>query len=317
MSNEHLNVFDALRKNGIAITPEQEQLIMKKFREEITYTPKVAIFGKTGAGKSSLTNALFGEKVCEVNDVERCTVKVQEINIGGMILYDCPGIGESETADENYIKMYNELLPKMDAILWVIKGDDRSFTVDLQFYQKVVSACIAKGDNKSIPLYFVLNQVDKIEPFRKWDEENHVPGSEQIVNIQRKIQYVSEVFSYPINKVIGVSACENYNLVELVNTIIMNMPKQRVSTFWGKLNQERLKKSTATYSMGQSTSSVHGNSPKPTYEDTEEYVRDAEESTFVKVVKTVVKTAAAAAIGVLLPPPLKAFWNIGKKLFGL
>lgn len=317
MKNEHLNVFDALRKNGIAITPEQEQLIMKKFHEEITYTPKVAIFGKTGAGKSSLTNALFGEKVCEVNDVERCTVKVQEINIGGMILYDCPGIGESETADENYIKMYNELLPKMDAILWVIKGDDRSFTVDLQFYQKVVSACIAKGDNKSIPLYFVLNQVDKIEPFRKWDEEHHVPGSEQIVNIQRKIQYVSEVFSYPINKVIGVSACENYNLVELVNTIIMNMPKQRVSSFWGQLDKERLKESTSVPISGQSTLSASGSGPKPSYEDTEGYVREAEESTFVKVVKTVVKTAAAAAIGILLPPPLKAAWNIGKKLFGL
>lgn len=317
MSNEHLNVFDALRKNGIAITPEQEQLIMKRFREEITYTPKVAIFGKTGAGKSSLTNALFGETVCEVNDVERCTIKVQEINIGGMILYDCPGIGESETADENYIKMYNELLPKMDAILWVIKGDDRSFTVDLQFYQKVVSACIAKDNNKSIPLYFVLNQVDKIEPFRKWDEENHVPGSEQIVNIQRKIQYVSEVFSYPINKVVGVSACENYNLVELVNMIIMNMPKQRVSTFWGKLDQERIKKSSSVPDEKLPKRSDQEAHPTPTYEDTEKYVHEAEESTFVKVVKAVVKTAAAVFVGSLLPPPIKSAWNIGKKFFGL
>ena len=224
-----LEVFDALRKAGIEITPEQEEMIMKRFNDKLNYKPKVAIFGKTGAGKSSLVNALFGKEVVEVNDIERCTIKVSKQDLGGMYLYDCPGIGESEHADAEYRKMYKELLPEIDVILWVLKGDDRAFAVDLEFYQKIIALCTT---NKSdFPLYFVVNQVDKIEPFRKWDEEHHCPGNEQIPNIQHKVRYVAGVFDYPVNKVVAVSANEKYGLYELLNVITMNLPEDKVQPF--------------------------------------------------------------------------------------
>lgn len=52
-------------------------------------------------------------------------------------------------------------------MLWVVKGDDRAFSADEHFYKNVLKP--VGGDEKVL---FVLNQVDKIEPFREWDEEN-------------------------------------------------------------------------------------------------------------------------------------------------
>lgn len=229
-----MNVFDALREKGIDISPEQEKLIMDSFNSKINYTPKVGVFGKTGAGKSSLCNALFGKKMCDVSDVEACTRETKSVDIGGINLIDCPGVGESNERDREYKRAYDNLLPTLDAILWVLKGDDRAFTVDKQFYDLIIS----NKAKEKLPFFFVVNQVDKIEPFRKWNEEAHRPGEEQEVNINKKREYISSVFSYPINKVIAVSANEGYNLVELVNTLVLNLPQEKQAMFYTTFKEE-------------------------------------------------------------------------------
>lgn len=77
--------------------------IVEAIKAEISrirnYTPKVAVFGDTGVGKSSLCNALFGKEIAEISDVEACTRKPQEILLSGsdagITLIDVPGIGEA------------------------------------------------------------------------------------------------------------------------------------------------------------------------------------------------------------------------------
>lgn len=209
---------------------EAKNKLQSGLNKAFDYEPKVAIFGKTGVGKSSLTNALFGKDACPVHDVEACTRNPQEVfmkldgDSKGIKLLDVPGIGESSERDEEYFRLYAEILKDADMVLWVLKGDDRTFTSDEEFYKTCMIPYIEKGK----PFVVAVNQVDKIEPFREWDIENCKPGSIQEGNIAKKIIYVAKQFgNLPVSQVVPVSANERYNLDKLTLTLVDKLPANK------------------------------------------------------------------------------------------
>jgi len=226
-------------KAGIPIPPEQREAIEARLNEILTYVPKVGVFGKTGVGKSSLCNALFGQDICVISDVESCTRDPQEVllNIGGkgIKLVDLPGIGENEARNAEYAMLYNSFLPELDLVLWVIKGDDRAFSTDSEFYENIVKPYV---NEQKLPFFFVVNQVDKIEPFREWDISAHKPGINQSANIDKKIEAVGRAFKYPKKNVIAISANEKYGLVDLVDTIAYALPKEKRMGFAREVPKE-------------------------------------------------------------------------------
>ena len=66
-------------KGRINVSPEQREQINNRISKIINYEPRVGVFGKTGVGKSSLCNALFGTDICPISDVEACTRDTQEV----------------------------------------------------------------------------------------------------------------------------------------------------------------------------------------------------------------------------------------------
>ncbi len=209
---------------------EAKNKLQSGLNKAFDYEPKVAIFGKTGVGKSSLTNALFGKDACPVHDVEACTRNPQEVfmkldgDSKGIKLLDVPGIGESSERDEEYFRLYAEILKDADMVLWVLKGDDRTFTSDEEFYKTCMIPYIEKGK----PFVVAVNQVDKIEPFREWDIENCKPGSIQEGNIAKKIIYVAKQFgNLSVSQVVPVSANERYNLDKLTLTLVDKLPANK------------------------------------------------------------------------------------------
>ena len=115
------------------------QHLLRELSRLVAYEPVIGIMGKTGVGKSSLCNALFRSEVCAVNAVEACTRQPQRVRLrfGNhyLTLVDLPGAGESISRDNEYRELYRELMPQLDMVLWVLKADDRAFSVEELFYQ--------------------------------------------------------------------------------------------------------------------------------------------------------------------------------------
>lgn len=247
MNNVNEDFFEQLKREGINVSPEQREQINNRLSKIINYEPRIGVFGKTGVGKSSLCNALFGTDICPISDVEACTRDTQEVllNMGnkGIKLIDVPGVGESTIRDEEYGKLYSKLLPELDLVLWLIKSDDRALASDENFYKNVVRPHIDEGK----PFFFVLNQVDKIEPFREWDEDKHEPGPKQFQNIHRKIDDIAKFFDIAPSKVIPISANEKYNLTKLVDEFVRALPAEKKITVFRAVNEEFQSKATGEH----------------------------------------------------------------------
>ncbi|MEA5508624.1 hypothetical protein VB715_02495 [Crocosphaera sp. UHCC 0190] len=104
-----------------------------------------------------------------------------------------------------------------------MKGDDRAFYSDEKFYKKMVRPYVKRGK----PFFIVINQIDKIEPFREWDSQNKRPSENQLKNIEEKRRSVAAFFDLPLAKVLPVSANERYGLMELVDAMINDLPKEQ------------------------------------------------------------------------------------------
>lgn len=219
---------------------EAEKLFKKlddEFKKMGDYIPKIAIFGDSGVGKSSLCNALFGKEIAKVSDVEACTRELQEIEISSkdgkrIKLIDVPGIGEDPQKHEEYTKLYKKLVDDIDLVIWAIKADDRKYATAIDVFEKELSLHL-----NIVPVVMVITQVDKIEPCREWDNK---PSEKQNENIYKKIDDISKRFKIDKTKIIPISTCErsDYNLSLLFKTIIELLPNDKMYSFYREVKDE-------------------------------------------------------------------------------
>jgi small GTP-binding protein len=241
-------MVQVLENNNESPEEIKKKKILREIKAEISrirnYSPKVAIFGDTGVGKSSLCNALFGKDIAEISDVEACTRSPQEILLSGdghgITLIDVPGIGEDPKRHAEYCKLYKTLLPSLDLVIWAIKSDDRKYLTSIEVYEEIL-----KPNLEKCPVIFVVTQADKIEPHRKWNLKDNKPGEEQVANLNIKINDISARFDVSTNKVVAVSANDSWNLVELVNKIVEILPNDKKYSFTREAKEENVSEEAA------------------------------------------------------------------------
>ncbi|AOV98668.1 GTP-binding protein HSR1 [Edwardsiella hoshinae] len=212
--------------------------LLRDLNKLITYHPVIGIMGKTGVGKSSLCNALFRSQVCAVNAVEACTRAPQRVRLRfgrhHLTLIDLPGVGESLSRDNDYQTLYQTLLPQLDMVLWVLKADDRAFSIEEQFYHTVLGSLSGKRP----PILWVLNQVDKIEPAETWCWRSARPSPLQRHHLAQKQQAVAQALAIPETAIFPLSVRGHYQLPALVEAIITHLPKHAASPLVPHLQPE-------------------------------------------------------------------------------
>lgn len=210
-------------QNSLSGLPQWlSERILHEVSHLTSYEPMIGIMGKTGAGKSSLCNALFAGEVSPVSDVVACTRNPLRFRFqaGGrfMTLVDLPGVGESGARNIEYAALYREQLPHLDLVLWLIKADDRALAVDEHFYHNVIGAAYRRK------VLFVISQSDKVEPISGGDKLS----TEQKQNISRKICLLHELFQ-PINPVCAISVRLQWGLRVMAERMIRSLPREASS----------------------------------------------------------------------------------------
>jgi small GTP-binding protein len=120
--------------------------IRKKIAEARARRFAFMLVGRTGVGKSSTLNSLFGRKVAETNRYERQTihVSVHTNELGGIpfSIIDTPGLCDEDAGEGNDLKYLEEMRTvgkQIDSLWFVTRLDDTRLARDEKLTIKLIS----------------------------------------------------------------------------------------------------------------------------------------------------------------------------------
>lgn len=130
-----------LKKFEGIITKNDLDLLTSKLKKEAELPPKVAVIGQSGVGKTTTINNLFNADLktspTTVGTTEAQTKEFTLSTGGTLTVIDLPGYGRSEKEDQEYEKIYQDLIPSCDLILLVLQADAKDFTDDIEMIKKI------------------------------------------------------------------------------------------------------------------------------------------------------------------------------------
>lgn len=163
--------------------------------------PRLMIIGRRGAGKSSLLNAIFGEKIASIGSVKSETARAEwytwKSSRGALDLLDTRGLGDRTNHDsakfQNAIRDINEAVKKNapDAVLFLCKAKevDARITDDLKNANEILRFIKAKHKN-SPPVIGIITQVDELDPL----SEVNPPYERKLKNINLATNTLNAAF---------------------------------------------------------------------------------------------------------------------------
>jgi len=187
-----------------------------------------AIFlGKTGAGKSTTINYLFGTSL-KTDPAVACTQNpyisyVPDEQSAKYCIVDLPGISESIEADKLYFKFYKKWISKADLIIWLTQADTRAYKQDELFFLRT-----KKYFKPDVKLVIGLNKVDTLESGESTSMEEKFLSEIFSKNVQEKIidlhniigSAISDRYILQRSDIIPYSSIHNYRITDFKQKIL-------------------------------------------------------------------------------------------------
>lgn len=172
----------------------------------------IGIFGRRNAGKSSLINALTGQNLAIVSDVQGTTtdpvLKAMELlPLGPVVMIDTPGLDDEGELGKLRIQKAYQVLNKTDIAVLVIDGTTGFTTQD--------EAILNRIQDKNIPLLLVFNKSDMVSESIQ---------AEMIQSAQDKYQIAQK-------NILWVNTTENQHIYELKEQLARLVPSEDSSRF--------------------------------------------------------------------------------------
>lgn len=171
----------------------------------ITKSGYAAIIGRPNVGKSTLLNALLGEKLSIITPKPQTTrwqvLGIKVVDDAQIIFVDTPGINrETKRAMNRYLnRIASSVLADADVIL---------FLVDAESWRSEDDLVLQSLQHTKKPVLLVINKIDLIK-----DKAELLPI---ITKLKDK---------YPFQQVVPISAMDDVNLAELQKEIVALLPE--------------------------------------------------------------------------------------------
>ncbi len=241
------NVYTDIEEiiNSAHLSEEERNKLMSVLVRLKNEKLNILITGPTGSGKSSTINAIFGEAVAKVGvGVDPETMEIQKYTLGNLVLWDSPGLGDGEEADNRHAKNIIKKLAEtdengnalIDVVLVILDGSSRDLGTSFELINQVIIPNLGKDRENRILI--AINQADLAMKGRNWDHENNRPNEEltkfldqKAESVKNRIYTSTDVKTEPIYYSAGYTdgECKQnpYNLSKLFSYILKMTPREK------------------------------------------------------------------------------------------